>query len=109
MNKKIYVMLIIVCFLICGCFGGLKTDVTVYADSNTGFQSQSWFYFPDTNYLQYLSINTFHLDIIICSSLIYFIKIDYKIKTKLLRNCEHDISIEASSLALEFIKKNLYK
>ena len=39
-------MLIIVCFLICGCFGGLKTDVTVYADSNTGFQSQSWFYFP---------------------------------------------------------------
>ena len=39
----------------------------------------------------------------------FFIKIDYKIKTKLLRNCEHDISIEASSLALEFIKKNLYK
>ena len=39
----------------------------------------------------------------------FFIKIDYKIKTKLLRDCEHDISIEASSLALEFIKKNLYK
>ena len=39
----------------------------------------------------------------------FFFKIDYKIKTKLLRNCEHDISIEASSLALEFIKKNLYK
>ena len=39
----------------------------------------------------------------------FFFKINYKIKTKLLRNCEHDISIEASSLALEFIKKNLYK
>ena len=39
----------------------------------------------------------------------FFFKIDYKIKTKLLRNCEHDISIEASSLALEFIKNNLYK
>ena len=38
-----------------------------------------------------------------------FFKIDYKIKTKLLKNCEHYISIEASSLALEFIKKNLYK
>ena len=39
----------------------------------------------------------------------FFFKIDYKIKTKLLKNCEHDIPIEASSLALEFIKKNLYK
>ena len=39
----------------------------------------------------------------------FFFKIDYKVKTKLLKNCEHDISIEASSLALEFIKKNLYK
>ena len=39
----------------------------------------------------------------------FFFKINYKIKTKLLRNCEHDISIKASSLALEFIKKNLYK
>lgn len=39
----------------------------------------------------------------------FFSKINYKIKTKLLKNCEHDISVEASSLALEFIKKNLYK
>ena len=39
----------------------------------------------------------------------FFSKIDYKIKTKLLKNCEHEIPIDASSLALEFIKKNLYK
>tara|TARA_B100000809_G_scaffold230737_1_gene245378 strand:- start:30 stop:686 length:657 start_codon:yes stop_codon:yes gene_type:complete len=39
----------------------------------------------------------------------FFLKIDYKIKTKLLKNCEHHIPIEASSLALEFIKNNLYK
>ena len=39
----------------------------------------------------------------------FFLKIDYKIKTKLLKNCEHNIPIEASSLALEFIKNNLYK
>ena len=39
----------------------------------------------------------------------FFFKIDYKVKTKLLKNCEHYIPIEASSLALEFIKRNLYK
>ena len=39
----------------------------------------------------------------------FFLKIDYKIKTKLLKNCEHNIPIEASSLVLEFIKNNLYK
>ena len=39
----------------------------------------------------------------------FFLKIDYKVKTKLLKNCEHYISTEASSLALEFIKNNLYK
>jgi len=39
----------------------------------------------------------------------FFLKIDYKVKTKLLKNCEHYIPIEASSLALEFIKRNLYK
>ena len=39
----------------------------------------------------------------------FFSKIDYKVKTKLLKNCEHNISVEASSLALEFIKNNLYK
>ena len=38
----------------------------------------------------------------------FFFKNDYKIKTKLLKNCEHNISVEASSLGLEFIKKNLY-
>ena len=38
----------------------------------------------------------------------FFFKNDYKIKTKLLKNCEHHISKEASSLGLEFIKKNLY-
>jgi len=39
----------------------------------------------------------------------FFLKIDYKVKTKLLKNCDHHIPTEASSLALEFIKNNLYK
>ena len=30
-----------------------------------------------------------------------------KIKTKLIKNCEHKITVEASSLGLEFLKKNL--
>ena len=30
-----------------------------------------------------------------------------KIKTKLFKNCEHKITVEASSLGLEFLKKNL--
>ena len=38
----------------------------------------------------------------------FFAKINYKIKTKILKNCEHNIPTEASSLALNFIKKNLY-
>ena len=38
----------------------------------------------------------------------FFNKIDYKIKTKILKNCEHHIPVEASSLALDYIKKNLY-
>ena len=38
----------------------------------------------------------------------FFFKINHKIKTKILKNCEHNIPIEASSLALEYIKKNLY-
>ena len=38
----------------------------------------------------------------------FFFKNDYKIKTKLLKNCDHNISVEASSLGLEFVKKNLY-
>jgi len=39
----------------------------------------------------------------------FFLNIDYNIKIKILKNCEHNIPVEASSLALEFIKKNLYK
>jgi len=30
-----------------------------------------------------------------------------KIKTKLLKNCEHRIPVEGSSLGLEFLRKNL--
>ena len=30
-----------------------------------------------------------------------------KIRTKLFKNCEHKISVEASSLGLEFLRKNL--
>jgi len=32
---------------------------------------------------------------------------DLKIRTKLFKNCEHKISVEASSLGLEFLRKNL--
>ena len=39
----------------------------------------------------------------------FFLKNNYKIKTKILKNCEHFIPTEASSLALEFLKKNLYQ
>ena len=38
----------------------------------------------------------------------FFTKINYKIKTKILKNCEHQIPVQASSLALHYIKKNLY-
>ena len=38
----------------------------------------------------------------------FFMKNDYKIQTKILKNCEHRIPAEGSSLGLEFIKKNLY-
>ena len=38
----------------------------------------------------------------------FFTKNDYKIQTKILKNCEHRIPAEGSSLGLEFIKKNLY-
>lgn len=39
----------------------------------------------------------------------FFLRANYKIKTKILKNCEHFIPTEASSLALEFLKKNLYQ
>jgi len=39
----------------------------------------------------------------------FFLRANYKIKTKILKNCEHFIPVEASSLALEFLKKNLYQ
>jgi len=38
----------------------------------------------------------------------FFIKNNYNIQTKILKNCEHRIPTEGSSLGLEFIKKNLY-
>ena len=37
-----------------------------------------------------------------------FNRINYKIQTKIFKNCEHRIPQEGSSLGLEFIKKNLY-
>ena len=37
-----------------------------------------------------------------------FIKNQYKIETKIFKNCEHRIPSEGSSIGLEFIKKNLY-
>ena len=38
---------------------------------------------------------------------LFFSKMGNKIKTKILKNCDHRISVESSSLALEFIKKNI--
>ena len=38
----------------------------------------------------------------------FFNKINYKIQTKIFKNCEHRIPQEGSSLGLEFIKKKLY-
>jgi phospholipase/carboxylesterase len=38
----------------------------------------------------------------------FFNKNDYKVETKILKNCEHRIPAEGSSLGLEFLKKNLY-
>ena len=38
----------------------------------------------------------------------FFIKNNYKIETKILKNCEHRIPTEGSSLGLDFLKKNLY-
>ena len=37
-----------------------------------------------------------------------FNNINYKIQTKIFKNCEHRIPQEGSSLGLEFIKKQLY-
>ena len=51
-------------------------------------------------------------DVVPVSSLLeakeFFNKNDYKIDTKIFKNCEHRIPTEGSSLGLEFIKKNLY-
>ena len=38
----------------------------------------------------------------------FFHKNDYKIETKVFKNCEHRIPTEGSSLGLQFIKKHLY-
>ena len=38
----------------------------------------------------------------------FFSKNDYKIETKIFKNCEHRIPTEGSSLGLQFIKKHLY-
>ena len=38
----------------------------------------------------------------------FFNKNNYSIDSKILKNCEHRIPIEGSSLGLEFLKKNLY-
>ena len=38
----------------------------------------------------------------------FFNKNNYKIQTKIFKNCEHRIPTEGSSLGLEFLKNNLY-
>ncbi len=38
----------------------------------------------------------------------FFANNDYKIETKIFKNCEHRIPTEGSSLGLQFIKKHLY-
>jgi phospholipase/carboxylesterase len=39
----------------------------------------------------------------------FLIREKVDVDTKIINNCEHNIPIEASSLALEFIKKNINK
>ena len=36
----------------------------------------------------------------------FLIRNDIEVKTKLIKNCEHNISVEASSIALNYIKNN---
>ena len=38
----------------------------------------------------------------------FFNKNNYKIESKIFKNCEHRIPSEGSSLGLQFLKKNLY-
>ena len=38
----------------------------------------------------------------------FFNKNNYKVESKIFKNCEHRIPIEGSSLGLDFLKKNLY-
>ena len=38
----------------------------------------------------------------------FFSKNNYKIESKIFKNCEHRISTEGSSLGLQFIKKHLF-
>ena len=38
----------------------------------------------------------------------FFNKNNYKVESKIFKNCEHRIPTEGSSLGLEFLKKNLY-
>ena len=37
----------------------------------------------------------------------FLVQQSLKIRTKLFKNCEHKISVEGSSLGLEFLRKNL--
>ena len=37
----------------------------------------------------------------------FFLKLKYKISTKIFKNCEHRIPTEGLSIGLEFLKKNL--
>jgi predicted esterase len=37
----------------------------------------------------------------------FLIQQGFKIRTKLFKNCEHQIPVEGSSLGLEFLRKNL--
>ena len=39
----------------------------------------------------------------------FLIRNKINVEAKIIKNCEHSIPIEASSIALNFIKKNLYK
>ena len=37
----------------------------------------------------------------------FLVRQNFKIRTKLFKNCEHKISVEGSSLGLKFLRKNL--
>ena len=64
-------------------------DKYIKLSKESGYRSRAYFKLQEVN-------QKFHI-----------IRNNIKIETHLIENCDHQIPIEASSIALEYIKKNL--